>query len=206
AQLWFDNVGIPRDAKNVAEADAFINYLQKPEVAAKNTNFISYANGNLASQKFIAKSILDDKTIYPHETTINALYTTTPHDPNRQRRRNRPWARIKAGKSARDSAATSASPAPVHPQPLLRVLAHPAFDHRRDRLHGPLDVDLAVGIARRLDRFGQIDAKAMAVGHANDTRPVNRTIDVARQAGEEGVRFAAAPAGGHFHAIHMMLF
>ena len=39
----------------------FINYLQKPEVAAKNSNFISYANGNLASQKFIDKSILDDK-------------------------------------------------------------------------------------------------------------------------------------------------
>ena len=48
-----------------AEAHALINYLLKPEVAAKNTNFISYANGNLASQKFIDKSILDDPTIYP---------------------------------------------------------------------------------------------------------------------------------------------
>src|SRR5262249_29361764 len=47
AQLWFDNLAIPRDAKNVAEANEFINYLQRPEVAAKNTNFIFYANGNL---------------------------------------------------------------------------------------------------------------------------------------------------------------
>ena len=60
AQLWFDNLAIPRDAKNVAEALAFINYLQKPEVAAKNSNFIFYANGNLASQKFIDKAMLDD--------------------------------------------------------------------------------------------------------------------------------------------------
>ena len=35
AQLWFDNLAIPKDAKNFAQAHAFINYLQKPEVAAK---------------------------------------------------------------------------------------------------------------------------------------------------------------------------
>ena len=71
----------PADAKNVAEALAFINYLQKPEVAAKNSNFISYANGNLASQKFIDKSILDDKSIYPDDATMKRLYTITAHDP-----------------------------------------------------------------------------------------------------------------------------
>ena len=98
AQLWFDNLGIPRDAKNMAEADAFINYLQKPEVAAKNTNFISYANGNLASQKFIDKSILDDKTIYPDEATMKKLYTINAHDPKTQRLMNRLWTRIKTGK------------------------------------------------------------------------------------------------------------
>ncbi len=51
AQMWFDNLAIPKDARNVAEAHAFIDYLLKPEIAAKNSNFISYANGNLASQK-----------------------------------------------------------------------------------------------------------------------------------------------------------
>jgi putrescine transport system substrate-binding protein len=98
AQLWFDNLAIPRDARNVAEADAFINYLQKPEVAAKNTNFISYANGNLASQKFIDKAILDDKTIYPDEATMRGLYTISAHDPKTQRLMNRLWTRIKTGK------------------------------------------------------------------------------------------------------------
>ncbi len=58
AQLWFDNVAIPRDARNLAEAHEFINFLQQPEVAAKNSNFVSYANGNLASQKFINKDVL----------------------------------------------------------------------------------------------------------------------------------------------------
>jgi putrescine transport system substrate-binding protein len=98
AQLWFDNLGIPRDAKNVAEANEFINYLQQPEVAARNTNFISYANGNLASQKFVDKAILDDKTIYPDEATMRRLYTISAHDPKTQRLMNRLWTRIKTGR------------------------------------------------------------------------------------------------------------
>ncbi len=73
AQLWFDNLAIPKDARNPTDAHAFINYLQKPEVAAKNSNFISYANGNLASQKFIDKAILDDRTIYPGRGDDGAL-------------------------------------------------------------------------------------------------------------------------------------
>ena len=41
AQMFFDNLAIPKDAQNVAEAHAFIDYLLRPEVAAKNSNFIS---------------------------------------------------------------------------------------------------------------------------------------------------------------------
>jgi putrescine transport system substrate-binding protein len=98
AQLWFDNFAIPKDAPDPAEAHALINYLLKPEVAAKNTNFISYANGNLASQKFIDKAILDDRTIYPDAPTMAKLYTITAHDQKTQRLINRLWTRIKTGR------------------------------------------------------------------------------------------------------------
>ena len=37
AQMFFDNLAIPKDAKNVDEAHAFIDYLLRPEIAAKNT-------------------------------------------------------------------------------------------------------------------------------------------------------------------------
>ena len=98
AQLWFDNLAIPKDAPNVAAAHQLINYLLNPEVAAKNTNFISYANGNLASQKFIEKSILDDRTIYPDAATMAKLYTIIAHDQKTQRLINRLWTRIKTGR------------------------------------------------------------------------------------------------------------
>jgi len=98
AQLWFDNLAIPKDAKNVGAAHAFIDYLQKPEVAAKNSNLISYANGNLASQKLIDKAVFDDPTIYPDAATMSRLYTIKVYDAATQRLMNRLWTRIKTGR------------------------------------------------------------------------------------------------------------
>src|SRR6266487_6326127 len=97
AQLWFDNLAIPRGAPNAAEAHEFINYLQKPEVAAKNSSFISYANGNLASRPFVDRAILQDRGIYPDAATMQQLYTITAHDQKTQRLINRLWTRIKTG-------------------------------------------------------------------------------------------------------------
>ncbi len=98
AQLWFDNLAIPKDARNVAEAHELINYLLKPEVAAKNSNLIAYANGNSASRSFVDPAILNDKSIYPDEATMNSLYTIAAHDQKTQRLMNRLWTRIKTGK------------------------------------------------------------------------------------------------------------
>jgi putrescine transport system substrate-binding protein len=98
AQMWFDNLAIPKDAAHVAEAYAFIDYLMKPEVAAKNSNLISYANGNLASQKLIDKAVLDDKSVFPDEATLGKLYTVSARDQKTQRAINRLWTRIKTGR------------------------------------------------------------------------------------------------------------
>jgi putrescine transport system substrate-binding protein len=97
AQLWFDNLAIPSDALDVAEAHEFINFLLRPDVAAKNTNFVSYANGNLASQPFVDKSILNDRTIYPDDATMARLYTIFAHDQKTERLVNRLWTRIRTG-------------------------------------------------------------------------------------------------------------
>jgi putrescine transport system substrate-binding protein len=97
AQMFFDNFAIPKDAAHVAEAHAFIDYLLRPEVAAKNSNLVAYANGNLASQKFIDKAVLDDKSIYPDSATMGRLYTVSARDQKSQRLLNRLWTKIKTG-------------------------------------------------------------------------------------------------------------
>ena len=98
AQMFFDNLAIPKDAAHVAEAHAFIDYLLRPEVAALNSNLVAYANGNLASQKFIDRSILDDKSVYPDVSTMSRLYTVGARDQKSQRLINRLWIRIKTGR------------------------------------------------------------------------------------------------------------
>src|SRR4051795_7938916 len=98
AQMFFDNFAIPADAKNVAEAYELINYLYRPDVAAKNSDFLSYANGNLASQKLIDPKILNDKNIYPDETTLAKLFVIQARDAATQRVINRLWTKVKTGK------------------------------------------------------------------------------------------------------------
>ena len=98
AQMFFDNLAIPADAKNVAEAYELIDYLYRPEVAAKNSNFLSYANGNLASQKLVDPKILNDKNIYPDEATQAKLFVITARDPATQRVINRLWTKVKTGR------------------------------------------------------------------------------------------------------------
>jgi putrescine transport system substrate-binding protein len=98
ALMWFDNFAIPKDAKNVDNALAFINYMMKPEVAAKNSNYISYANGNLESQKYIDKAILDNPAIYPNAEVQAKLFTVTTNPQDLQRVVTRAWNKFKRGK------------------------------------------------------------------------------------------------------------
>ncbi len=45
-----DTFAIPADAKNVDEAHAFINFMLRPEIAARNTNATHFANAVFASK------------------------------------------------------------------------------------------------------------------------------------------------------------
>ncbi|RWL49335.1 MAG: polyamine ABC transporter substrate-binding protein [Mesorhizobium sp.] len=95
--MQFDQLAIPADAPHVEEADALINYLMRSDVAAKNTNYVLYPNGNKASQEFIEKSILNDRSIYPDEGILSRLFTIYPYDSKTQRLATRTWTKIVTG-------------------------------------------------------------------------------------------------------------
>jgi putrescine transport system substrate-binding protein len=97
AQMWFDMMAIPADAPHAAEAHEFINYLMKPEVIAKSSNYVFYANGNKASQQFIDKEVLDDPVIYPPADVMEKLFTTTPYDNKIQKTVTRLWTTVVTG-------------------------------------------------------------------------------------------------------------
>lgn len=97
ALMWFDSFVIPRDAGNPAAAHRFIDFINRPEIAARNSNFIQYANGNLASKQHLDPAVRDDPGIYPSDEVMARLYTITPYDERAQRIVNRLWTRVKTG-------------------------------------------------------------------------------------------------------------
>ncbi|SDR14062.1 polyamine ABC transporter substrate-binding protein [Pseudovibrio sp. Tun.PSC04-5.I4] len=97
ALMWFDQMVITSDATNVKEAHIFLDYIMRPEVIAKSTNYVVYANGNEASQQFIDAEILEDKAVYPDDATLEKIYVTTPYAPKIQRIVTRAWTAVKTG-------------------------------------------------------------------------------------------------------------
>ncbi|WP_420395379.1 polyamine ABC transporter substrate-binding protein [Nioella sp.] len=97
AQMWFDMMAIPVDAPNPAGAHAFLNFIMDAENMAAASNYVFFANGNLASQEFLVTEVIDDTAVYPDEVTMAATYTTRPYDARVQRLVTRMWTRIKSG-------------------------------------------------------------------------------------------------------------
>lgn len=98
ALVWTDTWAIPVDAPHPLNAHRFLDFLMRPEIAAANSNFIGYANGNAASLALIDRAIRDDPVIYPSEEVRGRLYTITPANRNFERARTRAWTRITTGK------------------------------------------------------------------------------------------------------------
>lgn len=97
ALIWFDQMAIPADAKHVDEALTFMNYMMRPEVIAKASDYVFYANGNKASQAFLDKELLDDPEVYPDEAVMKKLFVPTPYDAKTQRFVTRAWTKIVTG-------------------------------------------------------------------------------------------------------------
>nr|WP_298131491.1 polyamine ABC transporter substrate-binding protein [uncultured Pseudoxanthomonas sp.] len=98
APQWFDMLAIPKDAKNVDNAYAFINYLLDPKVAAANTNYVTYPNPVPASKPLVDKSIADDPTIYPPADVDAKLFTFAVLPPDVDRQYTRIWTELKTGR------------------------------------------------------------------------------------------------------------
>ncbi|MDQ6702387.1 MAG: polyamine ABC transporter substrate-binding protein [Pseudomonadota bacterium] len=96
--MSLDNLAIPKDAPHGEEAYAFIDFLLRPGIAARNTNFTHLANGVLASKSSIGKDIVGNKSIYPDAATMQRLFVAPNHDPAARKTIVREWARIKTGK------------------------------------------------------------------------------------------------------------
>lgn len=93
----FDMLAIPADAPHPHNALLFINYLLEPEVAAKNSNLVKYANINAASTPMLVDAVKGDPNIYPPPDILAKLVPEPPRSQEYQRQLTRTWTRFKTG-------------------------------------------------------------------------------------------------------------
>ena len=98
ALRWMDVIAIPADARNPANAHAFVNYLMEPEVIAAITDSVAYANANLAASELIDPEIAADPGVYPPDEVRAKLVDPTSLPEDVQRQRVRAWTGIKSGR------------------------------------------------------------------------------------------------------------
>lgn len=97
AQLWFDTMAVPKDAPHAAYAMQLINFLLQPEIMAKISNKVSYANAVPASLPMISAAITGDRNIYPSAEQMGSFFSVKAPPQTAERLRTRMWARFKAG-------------------------------------------------------------------------------------------------------------
>jgi len=95
--VWFDMYAIPADAPHPGNAHAFINFMMKPEVAAKNSNFVNYATGNAASLPLVDEAVRNDPGVYPSAEVKAKLFPDLSSSDEFTRLVNRSWTRFTTG-------------------------------------------------------------------------------------------------------------
>jgi putrescine transport system substrate-binding protein len=97
APAWFDMWAMPADAANIENGYRFMDYMLRPEVVAKCTDFTGYANANKAATALVDPSISGDPAVYPDAETLTRLYTPRPLTPEQETALTRIWTEIKTG-------------------------------------------------------------------------------------------------------------
>lgn len=95
ALMWFDMMAIPADAPNPGNAHRFIDYLMRPEVIARASNRVFYANANAASAKHLDPALAGDPAVYPPRRVREKLYATGPWPEEMRRFADALWKRVK---------------------------------------------------------------------------------------------------------------
>lgn len=94
--MWSDDMVIPKGAKNLEQAHAFIDFLLQPEVIARVSNQIGYPNPNPASQALIDPQLLADPNLFVPDDQRRLLFQTEPPQRQVQRMLTRMWNRIRS--------------------------------------------------------------------------------------------------------------
>lgn len=73
SNIWYDSFVIPKAAKNVKAAYAFINFMLEPKNAAQNARYVGYATPNRVAKRYLSKKVISNRAFYPNAKTMRHL-------------------------------------------------------------------------------------------------------------------------------------
>lgn len=75
SNVWVDGMVIPKTAKNKENAEKFINFLCRPDIAQKNCDIIRYSSPNSGAIELMGDSYIGNTTMNPpQEALVNCEY------------------------------------------------------------------------------------------------------------------------------------
>jgi putrescine transport system substrate-binding protein len=94
---WFDSLAIPVDAPHPEAAHAFLEFMLRPDIAARNANHIGSASMNAAATPMVDAAMRDDPGVYPGPEQLAQLQSLRARSQAQSREENRIWSRFKTG-------------------------------------------------------------------------------------------------------------
>lgn len=73
SNLWFDNIVIPKTAKNLEGAHLFISFMLRPENALRNAEYVGYSTPNDIAKAMLDEETREDQAFYPSGDTLDNL-------------------------------------------------------------------------------------------------------------------------------------
>lgn len=81
ANLFYDAMCIPTCSKNKENAEKFINFMQKPEIAAENCKYLNYGTPNQeAYDSYLDDEMRNNELIFPSDEYLDKCYVFTNVD------------------------------------------------------------------------------------------------------------------------------
>jgi putrescine transport system substrate-binding protein len=98
AIMFFDMLAIPADAPHPKNAHLFINYLLRPEVAARTSSSMHFTTANAAAYSLVDPAVFNDREVYPSDAQKARMYPDVSRSLAYTRELNRTWTRFKTGR------------------------------------------------------------------------------------------------------------
>lgn len=96
SNLWIDSWFIPKTCKNQKNAEKFLDFLCREDIAAMNFDYVYYATPNTAVYDNLEDSVKNDTTIFPDQATIDNCEVYIALDEESTNLYNQLWKELKS--------------------------------------------------------------------------------------------------------------